>query len=54
MSTLILIERTRVLISEKISILKEDYKFMIASKNKINSHRNGSIRYFILIYKLIV
>lgn len=43
MSTLILIERTRVLVNEKIVILKEDFKKTLQTK-KINERKSGHIK----------
>ena len=44
MSTLILIERTRVLVNEKISILKEDYKNMLGQKKNMNERKSGTLK----------
>jgi hypothetical protein len=42
MSTLVLIERTRVLVNDKISIFKEDYKKSIQTR-KLNERKSGTL-----------
>jgi hypothetical protein len=51
MPTLILIERTRVLINEKMNVLKEDVKKLIQTKQS-NERKSGRIRYAMLILVL--
>lgn len=41
MSTLILIERTRVLVNEKVSIFKEDLKKSVQTKKMMNERKSG-------------
>jgi hypothetical protein len=43
MPTLILIERSRVLINEKMAVLREDFRKSISDK-KINERKSGSIK----------
>ncbi len=43
MPTLILIERTRVLINEKLNVLREDVKKSIQTK-QMNERKSGRIR----------
>ena len=43
MSTLVLIERTRVLVYEKIAVFKEDYKKLLQTK-KLNERKSGTIK----------
>jgi hypothetical protein len=43
MSTLVLIERTRVLVCDKITIFKEDYKKLLQTK-KSNERKSGTIK----------
>ncbi len=45
MSTLVLIERTRVLIKDKIAIFREDFKKILQEKNQ-NENKTGSLKYF--------
>jgi hypothetical protein len=44
MPTLILIERARVLISEKMSVLKEDFRKSTSDK-KVTERKSGSLKY---------
>jgi hypothetical protein len=43
MSTLVLIDRTRVLVYEKICIFKEDYKKLLQTK-KLNERKSGYLK----------
>jgi hypothetical protein len=43
MPTLILIERSRVLINEKMGVLKEDFRKSMTEK-KVNERKSGSLK----------
>jgi hypothetical protein len=43
MSTLVLMERTRVLIFDKITIFRDDYKKILQEKNQ-NETKTGSLK----------